>query len=313
MSRSHTVKSDIHLYVPEGFEPERFLPDELHPYADCARYFLHRVIYGVIFGKLDRDHGYTRLKKDYMRSFFAGHYHEIRSALITSGAVEVETGDDGKETYSIGHQAKGYRLGPTLRGRKWVHHTPTYRPLRKAILKWRQRDPTPKRLTRPYRHVVEWLKRTTIDAARATSVIDQFSMPDDCELSEFEYREMLVKQVEAIDQGHHNYTICRYGRLHHDISNLKSELRCCLSYEGSPLVNIDIKNSQPLLLCLLMLICQARSGYLEHIFSYCHREKLAADINFFSNEEIIEYFKSIEEGGEGRRERGQAGTQAHYV
>lgn len=316
MFRSRILNDDIRLYVPEGFRPEEYLPEELHPYADCARYFLHRIIYGVIFGRLDRRHGYTRLKKDYMKPFFAGHYHEIRTALVTSGAVEVETGDDGKESYSIGHMAKGYRLGPALLDRKWVLCTPAYRPLRKAIFKWRQEDPTRKRMSRPYRHVVEWYKQTKIDASRAKSMIDQFESPEDCKLSECEYREMLVKQVEAIDQGHHNYTICRYGRLHHDVSNLKSDLRCCLSYQDSPLVNLDIRNSQPLFLCLLMLICQANSGCLEHLCSYRPRKKSAPDVNFFSNEEVIEFFDSIEvvrDAREEQREREPGETQAHYV
>lgn len=42
------------------------------------------------------------------------------------------------------------------------------------------------------------------------------------------------------------------GRFHSNLTNIKKELRNYITYDGQPLVNIDIKNSQPLLSTLLL-------------------------------------------------------------
>lgn len=42
------------------------------------------------------------------------------------------------------------------------------------------------------------------------------------------------------------------GRLHHNLTNIKSELRNFISYKGQPLVSIDIRNSQPVMALLLL-------------------------------------------------------------
>jgi hypothetical protein len=48
------------------------------------------------------------------------------------------------------------------------------------------------------------------------------------------------------------FHVCDYGRVHTNLTNLKSGLRQFLSFEGRPLVNLDVRNSQPLLFSLLL-------------------------------------------------------------
>ena len=53
--------------------------------------------------------------------------------------------------------------------------------------------------------------------------------------------------VDKIRRGDWFFHVNRYGRIHTNIANLKRELRPYLFVEGQPLVNVDIANSQPLL------------------------------------------------------------------
>ena len=93
-----------HIYVPVNFEPERCLPPILHKYGDCARYFLHRIIWGEILGKSMSD-GFVPLKFDYLRAIIPDRIlKSLKAALVEAGVIEC----DGQ--YIEGRKAFGYRL-----------------------------------------------------------------------------------------------------------------------------------------------------------------------------------------------------------
>ena len=48
------------------------------------------------------------------------------------------------------------------------------------------------------------------------------------------------------------FTTDKYGRFHHNLTNLSSELRKFLTYENEKLKGIDLPNAQPLLLLILL-------------------------------------------------------------
>lgn len=312
-TRKKSAKSkeidQIFLWCPDNFDPKAFLPAKLHRYADCARYFLHRIHYGQVFGRLG-DAGYVRLKAHYLHRFINRRkYNDIRKALIDSGSIECEVAG-GKETYSVGDQAKGYRIGPALLDSEWIRYETRYAPLRRAIKKWRLEDPTNRRLTPNYDFVLSNLNSLEIDRERAEKIIASIEGDDT-------YKKRLGTIVDAIVQGDFHGKPCPYGRLHHNITNLKSDLRRCLHVNGQPLVNVDIRNSQPLFLCLLIRICERNRGYLEHLSSFCPKPAdKGMDWDFFSNDEIIELFEksvSKEEEKEEKEEKGIENSLPHYV
>jgi hypothetical protein len=55
----------------------------------------------------------------------------------------------------------------------------------------------------------------------------------------------------------------KYGRVHTNVSNLKSSIRPALRYKGEPLVGIDIKNSQPFFLGVLLADMYSNKGSLS--------------------------------------------------
>lgn len=69
-------------------------------------------------------------------------------------------------------------------------------------------------------------------------------------------RNKLLKNLSVIEELEAQHFYCdvdnNIGRFHSNLTNLKKELRSCITYDGLKLVNIDVRNSQPFLsTCLL--------------------------------------------------------------
>jgi len=65
--------------------------------------------------------------------------------------------------------------------------------------------------------------------------------------------EIVKIPVEEIAAKGSQVSVCPYGRFHSPLTRLSKQVRCCLSVGGEPLVNLDIANSQPLFLGLLVM------------------------------------------------------------
>ncbi len=72
------------LYVPDTFDPEIHLPEELRHLADYARYLLHRINVGRVH--LRRGNNLVYLKRDYLVEFIPkDRFTAIRDALVGVG------------------------------------------------------------------------------------------------------------------------------------------------------------------------------------------------------------------------------------
>ena len=58
--------------------------------------------------------------------------------------------------------------------------------------------------------------------------------------------------AQRILMGDYYFTTDKYGRFHHNLTNLSSELRKFLTYKNEKLKGIDLPNAQPLLLLILL-------------------------------------------------------------
>jgi hypothetical protein len=109
--------------------------------------------------------------------------------------------------------------------------------------------------------VHQWLSdRQTLlefDRQNAESIISGMFPDDDSPLDADAYKALLLEQAGRLDRQLHDrtpeLTVCRFGRVHTAVTRLPTSLRRCLSFEGQPLVGIDLSNSQPLFagLCAL--------------------------------------------------------------
>jgi hypothetical protein len=107
--------------------------------------------------------------------------------------------------------------------------------------------------------VHRWLKAhfgsLHFDLEKAFSIIDRMTPDRQSDLTPAQYRTQLREQCQRFADHEYWFVVDDYGRVHTPVTSLPRELRCCLRVEVngvmSPLVEIDLKNSQPLLLCLL--------------------------------------------------------------
>jgi hypothetical protein len=184
--------------------------------------------------------GFVRLKVDHLRKVVPAQlWSRVRDTLVGAGVVEWDkTFDKGK--------CQGYRLRPEYRQTRRVACTNDALS-RKIAAVYAADD---RKLLPVHRWLVGNLARLEVDTGRAEAIIDTLK-PRGSGLAVAEHRQRVRDQVTMLANGDYRCTVCRFGRFHTPITRLPRELRCCLSAGGTPLVNVDLANSQPLIFGVL--------------------------------------------------------------
>jgi hypothetical protein len=105
-------------------------------------------------------------------------------------------------------------------------------------------------------HLRQWIERLDFNYTAAVQTADRSGM------SEY------IPMLEMLRDKDLFFSSCAYGRVHHNISNLKTEYRRFLSYKGQELINLDVANSQPLLFSVVLINCLLNDGYLSSLYSW---------------------------------------------
>lgn len=227
-------KKPCWLYVPETFDPE-VLPADLRPHADSARYFLHRIIWGQVMKKRTIDN-YVPLKFDYLREVIPDRIIvPLKVALIAEEVIEC----DGH--YIEGRKSLGYRLGEKHWKARLIRVAVGDKATAKKIKATRRAKYKKVRLD-----VHVWLrsqfKRLEVDLPLALSLLSGH------------HRFELVKiPVEQIAYKETEFGPCRYGRVHSSLTRCSRRMRSALHVSGESLVMLDVANSQPLFMALLVI------------------------------------------------------------
>jgi hypothetical protein len=225
----------ICVYVPENFDPKTSLPSELHRYEDCARYFLHRIIWGKIQRKLTLE-GFTLIKFDYLRAVIPDRQIKpLKQALIKSGVIECD------KQYIEGQKSLGYRMLPPYSEARIVRTALTDEETAERLRANRRAEYKKVRLD-VHCYLRTRLRRLEVDLPRALSLINNHP--------QFELVRIPVEQIACKDFA---FSVCRYGRVHTDLTRSSKQIRPALHVGGKPLVGIDIANSQPLFLALVLI------------------------------------------------------------
>jgi|GEM_PF-2429279 len=241
-SKKTTTKKKAWVYVPDSFVPEDVLPEELHRYADSARYLLHRIFWGHVQRKLTLDE-YVPLKFDYLREVIPDRVIcLLKTALIEGGVIECD------RHYIEGRKSLGYRLTAPYRDTAFVRTTIHDKGTIKKLLASRAAEYKKVRLD-----VHKWLRsqfqQLNVDLPRALSL-----------LSDHKSYEIVKTPVELIADKDAGLSVCRYGRVHSALTRCSSVVRSALHVAGEPLVSLDIANSQPLFLSLLVINYRKRGN-----------------------------------------------------
>ena len=254
------------LYVPEGFDPQEHLAPERRHLADRARYLLHIMHARMIFNHRKRKEGQgVRLKTEYLRSFMGrAYYQALRQDLEDHGVIEFS------KKCCTGRSFE-YRFAGDFRTQSCRRFTPTDTRLIKKLREYRAK--ANENLTCPTRrHLRDQLRRVRIDIDAARNELAGLN------LTEEGFVACLNCLTWLVDKEWY-FVADEYGRVHHNISCLKRELRKHLRVDGEGLVELDIANSQPLFCGL----------------AYCHWTTNGSSLSGFHSKDSFSFALSLKQ------------------
>lgn len=165
----------------------------------------------------------------------------IRNNLLNKEIIEMD------HSYSAGEYSKSYRLSEKYRGIKHkkikIEDVRILQRVNKHKLKSINEIPS----GLEYKFLYENLNKISINHNEAVKYINT-NCSGDPEL----YNAYKIS-IDYLNEKNFYFTVDNTaGRVHTNVTNLSKDLRCFLSYEGKPLINIDISNSQPFLFNILI-------------------------------------------------------------
>jgi len=190
----------VHVYIPDNFDPASVLPAELAGYADCARYFVHRIIWARVQRNV-RAEGYVPLKWDYLREVIPDRVLNcIKTALMTGGVIDCDN------HYIEGRKAFGYRLCPPYCEAEIVR-TPIENPrMVERVRRNRTVDHRKVKLD-VHKYLRSQLSRLEIDLPRAVQILEGYA-----------HNKILKIPAEQIAAKDISCSVCRFGRFHSDLT-----------------------------------------------------------------------------------------------
>ena len=208
----------------------------------------HFVYTGLADDAHCRDAGCVPLRAEYLRKIIGQRCLDaVRQAALKAGYV------DRRHSFRVGLCSQAYRILPRYRRARLVQHEITDFKLRHNFSRWRearhrevwqQVQGDSSLVAAPVRrHLWRNLQRVRIDAE-----IDPGA------LSHPAYQ----IAVENLRRGELWFIVDDFGRIHTNVTNLPRTLRPYLSVEGQRLANVDISESQPLFMG--MVIAEAVEG-----------------------------------------------------
>ena len=276
------------LYVPDTFDPDLHLPEELRHLADYARFLLHRINVGRVH--LRRGNCLVYLKHDYLAKFMPrGRFTMIRDALEEAEVIHV------RKFCVPGELCYGYRLCPP-HNQAFSHYQPTTKRLIKKIMAWRAKEFRDVRLPL-HRDLRRFVKAITIDETAALRSVQG---------SPFE-RSAQVAMIQRIVNGDFFTVVDRFGRFHTNLTNLKATLRPFLRYRDSHLVNLDIANSQPMIFCLLLVNLLSNEKQLDNLIDYSFPETSYSYLMDL-DQDYLDSLSSLHHHNDNNQEEGEGGS-----
>jgi len=240
---------------------EGFSKDELCYMLQLPRYL------PTISDKILTETGYTKIKSTIAQKFVRKYNHYL-TKLSEIGILET----DGH--FIIGKKAFGYKFLPPHQSSPLAKHEIEDPVFAKKLMTLRL---VPEEMKGDYDHLTQWFNGLLrIDEAAAQAFIVQYQKsvkktavqeifniwngPESDprilkKFSRLAFAEPYDYQFGVLRINQDWYTLNvdeTAGRFHSNLTNLKSELRHALTYQGEQLVSIDLKNSQPFISLLLL-------------------------------------------------------------
>lgn len=252
-----------HLYwrIPSSIDLESLLkkhpPKFKRPYKiDYFYYFIELLCDMMEYNDLDGNGGYVNLSSKLMQSFVHD-YNLYLNYLLEHRIIRTD------KIYINGAKSYGYVLNKIDYDAEIQHILVQDSMVRiKRAKKHRALEQEMKATCAKHTYLTKWFNdKLQIDAHGACAKIEElFPEPTGAirgvrkgKASRTTKKYSAKLAVQKLATGNFYYKIDEnVGRFHSNLTNIKKELRHYITYDGKPLVNIDIKNSQPLLSTILL-------------------------------------------------------------
>lgn len=273
--------SKLTLYVPENLDIDAIIrqhPPDFEPFhRDCLLYICH-LITAIASRrkdiKIEERFGFTPVNRKYLQSRIHD-YRRYVDYLIDCGVIEES------RQYIVGEKSRGLRFAPAfLREIKPI--TITKWTLIKSIsrLRTERREEADRSLS----HLTKWWdhERLKVDLEGATTLLRAMYLADVADENVKHPMKRLnarLLPLQELSRGNFFWGAdSTAGRFHTLLTQLKSETRRFLTYDGKKLCNVDIVNSQPFFtLALLDPELVAKNNMIGRVLRYNERLRKEVD------------------------------------
>jgi hypothetical protein len=217
---------------------------------DHAAYFLHSICVKRWLHDVD-DNGFAILNTGILRWWIQPRaWSALKRCFLDNGVLLTAP-------HSAGHHATGYRVAKEFDGppRRYVVQN---LPLARKLLDWRQRYRIAGNSSAALEEIIrhrqllldhQWKSLFSLSLPNSpAAMVDALRDVADIDLDHIAYVAQCIQ-----DRDYEGLTVDAFGwRLHSLITRTSSHLRPLLLLDGRPVAEVDITNSQPLLLAILM-------------------------------------------------------------
>ncbi len=252
--------NDIYWEIPDCIDLEGFLqkhPPKFKYKIDHFYSIIDYICKGMENEDLDDNKGFVNVNAQKLQK--ANHnYKKYIDHLRVNGLISTDM------KYIVGKKSFGFMI----EGYKSHRSHPKQIPIKDLVVKknkaleYKEQIKELQLTRKEYPHLTKWFnKKLQIDVESAKKKVEEL-FPEQTggirgvmkgKASGWSKRYRAIQAIQKLNRQDFYYTLDdNVGRFHSNLTNIKRELRHYITYNGEKLVNVDIKNSQPLFSTLLL-------------------------------------------------------------
>ncbi len=254
------MKSNLYWEIPLSVDVEGFLkkyPPLFKYKVDYFYYIVDYLVRGMDLEDLDGNAGYVNLNAKKLQK--VNHeYKKYLNHLLQHKFLRTDM------KYIVGKKSRGYLINRYTDDTTFAFKKV---PITDFVIQKKKRREinelaaVTEATKRQYPFLTKWFDGLEIDRERALEEVKRIFPikttgirgTQKGKASNLAKRYKAVMAIDKIKDNKFYYNIDQnVGRFHSNLTNLKKELRNYITYKGQKLVNVDIKNSQPLFSILLL-------------------------------------------------------------
>lgn len=256
------------LYEPTNLDLDnRLSAADYDKFADRIRFVTHFLIMDRIFRKKNKvaESRWVSIHSSVLRSALGERtYKETLNLAVNLGIIEVDNvylpasqSDDGKGL------TKRYRLQTPYSAARWQRVRVSCRQVLNYLERRRNYARHKSNWLPVHHHLWKWVQKVTVEGEPPTRLGENTRLTFD----------MIRKR------DYWSATRCRYGRFHTILTTCKKELRDAWRINGEPLVELDIRNCQPLLLAWFVYFVAGKELIINKQIKYLTKNSNQSNSN----------------------------------